>query len=585
MGYFGHWFVVRGARPSALRRLGLEPARDEAAPGWRYAFGGGIPRDFDTLLERAAGAGDGVAVGVWIFDSDFGQVLALGNGHRGGVAVRPQLAEDELEHDPDAFAAWSGGAPTPLNATEVQAILRRNDVFAEETVDELFDRLGLPAPYDPRERPEPEPDRPPSRATRENVGAGSFVGYVEPLGSMIDTAYFAPVHVPWRELRHVPGLGDGFLGIWDRAAPDAPMATFPVSRRGEAKLNEALARLQVPLRAEAIGGCELGGFAEPLDPLAEVRIAERDLSYRDARFVLGRGDSFIGLWDREQPAAPIERFRADDAGERAAEERIHALLFEQELSAKATPGARLYRSRTPPELVRRDVGEPPSGMPAEMREMWDQMAAQGMYVHAGGAPWLIVEEDEDERWRVVMDFGGGGRFHLYAVGSFRQELTCRGRFETIAQAQDSAAHESHTAGEWRNVPAVVPPTLMATLRWAQRELAGSTAGSWYTRFDWVDGELRLEGSRSFARVFDAGVPVAVAIAAERGLEDEAAVFLARPADAPRLLYSLDRLDALVGMIGNYLGDVELGEWRELPDDWPRDLATLSRAVLVLAGVT
>ena len=110
-------------------------------------------------------------------------------------------------------------------------------------------------------------------------------------------------------------------------------------------------------------------------------------------------------------------------------------------------------------------------------------------------------------------------------------------------------------------------------------------GPWYTRFDWVDAELRVEGSRSFARVFDAGIPVAVAIAAERGLEDEAAVFLARPADAPRLLYSLDRLDALLGMIANYLGDVELGEWRALPDDWPRDLATLSRAVLVLAGVT
>ena len=43
MGYFGHWVVVRGARASALRRLGLEPAADEAAGGWRYAFGRGLP--------------------------------------------------------------------------------------------------------------------------------------------------------------------------------------------------------------------------------------------------------------------------------------------------------------------------------------------------------------------------------------------------------------------------------------------------------------------------------------------------------------------------------------------------------------
>jgi len=41
---------------------------------------------------------------------------------------------------------------------------------------------------------------------------------------------------------------------------------------------------------------------------------------------------------------------------------------------------------------------------------------------------------------------------------------------------------------------------------------------------------------------------------------------------------------LRAMLGNYLGDVELGEWRALPDAWPRDLARLGPAVLVLAGL-
>jgi hypothetical protein len=74
MGYFGHWVVVRRARRSSLRRLGLEPAAEEAAPGWRYAYGQELPDDFEALLERAARAGDGVAVGAWVFDSDYGQV-------------------------------------------------------------------------------------------------------------------------------------------------------------------------------------------------------------------------------------------------------------------------------------------------------------------------------------------------------------------------------------------------------------------------------------------------------------------------------------------------------------------------------
>jgi hypothetical protein len=125
---------------------------------------------------------------------------------------------------------------------------------------------------------------------------------------------------------------------------------------------------------------------------------------------------------------------------------------------------------------------------------------------------------------------------------------------------------------------------MATLRWAQRELVGDVQGPWYERFEWVGDEVELDGARSFARVFEAGVPTGVLIAAERGHGNEAAVYLLRPSDAPRLVYSLDGLDALIGMLAHYLGDVELGEWRSVPESWPRDFATLGPAVLVLAGI-
>jgi len=81
------------------------------------------------------------------------------------------------------------------------------------------------------------------------------------------------------------------------------------------------------------------------------------------------------------------------------------------------------------------------------------------------------------------------------------------------------------------------------------------------------------------------VPTGALIAAERRHEGDAAVYLLRRSDAPRLVYSLDRLNILLGMLPQYLGDVELGEWRSIPDNWPRDLATLGPAVLVLAGIT
>jgi hypothetical protein len=138
-------------------------------------------------------------------------------------------------------------------------------------------------------------------------------------------------------------------------------------------------------------------------------------------------------------------------------------------------------------------------------------------------------------------------------------------------------------GDWKDVPATVPRTLLATLRWAQRELTGAAAGPSYERYDWIDPALEPAGGRSFARVFEGGVPVAVAIAADEGHDGEAAIYLVRPGDGPRV-YTLDRPDMLRAMLGNYLGDVELGEWRALPDAWPRDLARLGPAVLVLAGL-
>jgi hypothetical protein len=591
MGFFGHWVVVRGARRAALRRLGLQPAEEESAPGWRYAVGSDLPDDLDALFDRAARAGDGTAVGAWVFDSDYGQVIGIGNGYRAAVAIGADTAEEPLEHDAEAFSRWSACAPQPLSPAEVEAIVHRDDVFAEETADELFDRLGLPAPYDPREQPDTpianiviahgdrERDRP-ARATRESVGATAFGGYVEPLGSMHDVVYVDPVHVPWRELRHVPGLGEGFLGIWDREAPEEPVATFPISRRGEARLHKELKRLHVPVRMEALRANELGGFVAPAGILSDVRIAERDLSYRDARFVLGRGDGFIGIWDRRQSDEPIQRLRPDDAGKQAAEERIYALLFDEELSTKDTPGLRLYLPRTRPEIVKREVPEPPQNVPPQMREAWEQ----GFYIESTGEPWLIVEEDEDERWQVVMDFGGGGRYHLYAIGAYGEELACRGRFGTVARAQEYAARAENARGEWQEVPPTVPRTLMATLRWAQRELVGDVQGPWFERFSWADSDVELEGARSFVRVFEAGLPTGVLVAAERRHEGESAVYLVRRGDAPRLVYSLDRLDVLLGMLPHYLGDIELGEWRSIPETWPRDLATLGPAVLVLAGI-
>jgi outer membrane biosynthesis protein TonB len=46
-------------------------------------------------------------------------------------------------------------------------------------------------------------------------------------------------------------------------------------------------------------------------PQAEQKI---EFTHSGERYLLGYGADFFGIWDRQSPAMPIERFRRDDAG-------------------------------------------------------------------------------------------------------------------------------------------------------------------------------------------------------------------------------------------------------------------------------
>jgi hypothetical protein len=588
VGYFGHWVVARGASWLGLRRLGLHPEREEAAPGWRYAYGRGLPDELDLheLVARAARSGNGAGVGAWIFDSDYGLVVGRDRNHIAAVSIDPEYPDERLEHHPDAFAAWSACAPNPLRADEVDTIARNRHVFAEHTVDELFDRLGLPAPYDPREPPHfgahimmriggpGRREKPPPRPTVADIDASALAGYVAPLGFMWSEAMIARERRPWRELRYVPGIGNGFLGIWDREAPDEPVR-FPVSKRGEARLEEELERLQLPLVIESMRAEGFGGFVAPESTLHEIRVAGRDVRDADARYVLGKGDGFLGVWDREQPADAIRRFPGE-AGWEAAREAIHALMFQEELGAKVTPGLRLFRR--PSERRSVDLNVPrPRGLPRSLRRTWDDGTME-----VGGNPWLIVEEDDDPRWRPTMDFTGSGRYYVYGVEYLGDPLECRGRFDTLADAQAYVDRVDQAELEWEPLPDLVPRNLQAALRWVEREQHGIAGGAWYERFDWVEPTTVVEGARGFAPVLERGVQVAVLLAVEYGPgdedEDEAGAYLLRHGDSPRFVYSLPGLEELLAVLPNYVA-VDLGPWQALEGGEPVALETLARELV------
>ena len=104
---------------------------------------------------------------------------------------------------------------------------------------------------------------------------------------------------------------------------------------------------------------------------------------------------------------------------------------------------------------------------------------------------------------------------------------------------------------------------------------------WAGRFGEVDGERRLDGERSFARLFDtAGVPEAALVVTIA--EDDAAAYLVRPAEAPRLVEAEDDVELLFGALPEALGGHAQGEWREIPEFVPRLLRATADWVVMTA---
>ena len=276
---------------STLRRAKLLRA---GATGWA--------RTSDDWRRLSAGRRGGRrrAIGAWVFDSDYGQVLAIDDDRRAAVAIRPELAEDHLDHDAAELAAGAPRAERP-DRCGLQAIVDRDDVFVEETIDETPGLFRAPGPYDALETLTVQASLPirigkavkttkRRRPTLASIAASDLGGYLQPLGYMVEETYIGRKAIPWRELRYVPGLGEGFIGIWDREAPEAPITRFAISRRGDARLTEALERLQTPRKVELLGANGLGGFVAPLAIMgADVRVAERDLRLESSRFVPGEG--------------------------------------------------------------------------------------------------------------------------------------------------------------------------------------------------------------------------------------------------------------------------------------------------------
>jgi hypothetical protein len=186
-----------------------------------------------------------------------------------------------------------------------------------------------PAPDQPAPTPEPvaapEPTAPAATATGSTEPTTTVTGPVAaatPAPTAAPTAAAAPVEPSIRYThsgyRYVLGYDPDHFAIWDRQSPTAPAERFPRTDDG---WRQAWTRF-ASLEPNNVAVPQTGPSAATTDP------TDSDVmqyTHSGQRYLLGYGRSFFGIWDRQMPNAPLERFARDDAGWAAAWRRFTQL--------------------------------------------------------------------------------------------------------------------------------------------------------------------------------------------------------------------------------------------------------------------
>lgn len=154
----------------------------------------------------------------------------------------------------------------------------------------------------------------------------------EPVSSPADAA----VHYSHSGYRYVLGYDADHFGIWDRQSPTKPTESFPRTDEGWRSAWLRFVALEpkhvevpqggTPAPAPALGkadaadtGADTGASADTATGAsADTATDEGDrviqYTHTGTRYLLGYGASFFGIWDRQNPSAPVERFPRTDDG-------------------------------------------------------------------------------------------------------------------------------------------------------------------------------------------------------------------------------------------------------------------------------
>ncbi len=143
--------------------------------------------------------------------------------------------------------------------------------------------------------------------------------------------------------RYVLGYGADFFGIWDRQSPTVPAERFARTDDGWRQAWSRFASLEPNhVTVPGAGGPSAPGSGPAMTPTPTSGDDEVvQYTHSGTRYLLGYGRTFFGIWDRQAPSAPIDKFPRDDAGWAAAWRRytqIESHYTEVNVSGPSSPG-------------------------------------------------------------------------------------------------------------------------------------------------------------------------------------------------------------------------------------------------------
>jgi len=121
--------------------------------------------------------------------------------------------------------------------------------------------------------------------------------------------------------RYVLGYTADSFGIWDRQSPAEPSERF---QRTDEGWREAWLRfIALEPNNTAVDQAESQpspGRSTPADAIVmdPDDVAAVQYTHSGSRYLLGYGRTFFGIWDRQAPTTPVEKYPRDDAGWAAA---------------------------------------------------------------------------------------------------------------------------------------------------------------------------------------------------------------------------------------------------------------------------